>query len=224
MQQYGYDQPYRVRKEHHVVRRVVVVVLLVLVAYIACLGVSAYQLYGDVSQLRNQYSELEREMSGHDYDGAASTALSMDDTAAALVDESQAWPWRLAAQIPYVQDDVAVVQGLTECVHNLTSGALGPVAEAYQQLVSDGVVQNGSVSLRALAAHQDDVAQIQEAASSALAALQTGQSEVEALPSSHIAALNSAKDSFASSLAEATSAFGSLGSTASSGSVLSLLS
>lgn len=223
-QPYGYNEPYRVRKEHHWVRRVILVIVLVIVAYIACLGVSAYNMYGSASTLRNQYTELSREISGHDYDGAASTALSMGDTAASLASESQTWPWQLAAKIPYVQDDVTVVQGLVSCAQSLTSGALGPIAQAYQQLVADGVVQSGSVSLRALATHQEDVVQLQQAVSSALAALQTSESAVEELPSSHIAALNSAKDSLASSLSDATSSLGTLGSTASSSSVLSLLS
>lgn len=221
--QYGYNEPYRVRKEHHVVRRVLLVVLLVVVAYVVCLGVSAYQLYGEESQLRNQYTELSRQLSGHDYDSAASTALAMDDTAASMVNDSQSWPWRLAAQVPYVQDDIAVVQGLVSSARSLTSGGLRPVATAYQQLASDGVVQNGTVSLRALASHREDLSQLQQAVSAGALALQTAQNQVAALPTSHVAALNDAKNSLESSLSQATNSFSGLGSTASSDSVISLL-
>lgn len=219
-----YEQPYRVRREHHVVRRVVLVVVLVLLAYVACLGVSAYRMYGSATQLRNQYEELSRDLQGHSYDDAATTALSMGDTASELASESQSWPWQLLGSIPLAQDDVTVLQGLTTCASDLTSGALQPVAEAYQQLVADGVVQSGTVSLRALASHQDDVTQLGSAVSAASSTVQTCQAEVEALPACNIAALNSAKSTVASSLGQAAESLGSVGSTASSQSVLSLLS
>lgn len=222
--QNGYNEPYRVRKEHHVLHRVVLVVVLVVVAYAACVGVSSYRLYASATELRNQYTELTRDMSNHDYDSAATVALSMNDTSAELVSESEGWPWQIASKLSFAQDDVSVVQGLALCARNLTDGALRPVAEAYQTLVSDGVVQNGSVSVRALASHQDDVAQLQEAAASARSTLATCEAQVAALPASHLGPLNDIKDSLASSLSEATDAFGSLGSTASSSSVLSLLS
>ncbi|MGN0287279.1 MAG: hypothetical protein ACI4B6_06380 [Atopobiaceae bacterium] len=202
---------YRVRREHHVVRWIFLTLLALVVAYGVCLGVSAYGMYSTANDAKNQYSELSSQMSTHDFDAAAKTALKLNDTVSKLKQESNGWQWDLALQIPYVQDDVQVMQGLVDGLQQASKGALVPVAQAYQKLSSDGVVVSGSVSLQTALQNPNDVTAFVQSLSDAQQALQTSKASVDALGSAHLDVLNQLKDSMSSSLDSAASGLSGAG-------------
>lgn len=202
---------YRVRREHHVVRWIFLTLLALVVAYGVCLGVSAYSMYSTANDAKNQYSELSSQMSTHDFDTAAKTALKLNDTVSQLKQESGGWQWDLALQIPYVQDDVQVMQGLVDGLQQASEGALVPVAQAYQKLSSDGVVVSGSVSLQTALQNPNDVTAFVQSLSDARQALQTSKASVDALGQAHLDVLNQLKDNMSSSLDSAASGLSGAG-------------
>lgn len=202
---------YRVRKEHHVIRWVLLVLLGIVVVYAVALGVSAYTMYSGANDARNQYTELSKQLGSHDYASAAQTALKLNSTVDAIDAESKGWQWQIASQIPYVQDDVVVVQGLVDSLDQASNNALVPLASSYQTLASDGVIVSGSVNLQNALKNPADVAAFAAAVASAQQALSTCEQSVQALGTSHLDAINSLKDSLLSVLSQANTGIADLG-------------
>lgn len=214
---------YRVRKEHHVLRWILLVLVGGVVAYAVALGVSAYTMYSGANDARNQYSELSKQIGAHDYSSAAQTALKLNSTVDSIQAESKGWQWQLAAQIPYLQDDVAVVQGIVDSLDQASNNALVPLANAYQTLESDGVIVSGSVSLQNALKNTSDVAAFATAVASAQQALSTCEERLQATGTSHLDAINQLKDSLQSALSQTDSGIAELAKSGASDGLSKLL-
>lgn len=178
------------------------VILGIVIVLLVAGGISGFMLLNSAKSLKSEASTcvanvdtLKDQIVGGDYEGAVSTAASMQSLASDMKTELNTPLWSVASLLPVVGSDIQGTRTVVGVLDQLSTEVLVPLTTTLQEVSAGGLVQGGAFNLPAI---QSLLSVVEETAP----VMQACADEMSAVPDMHIEQLQTvmgkAKDKFVS--------------------------
>lgn len=184
-----------------VITVLLVVVLAAVIGYGAWLGLSARRVGALLEQTNAAYELVQADIEREDYTTALVDIRTVAGCATELSAELDGLQWEIASKLPVVGTDVEVARTTGHVSGTLSSDAVLPVLDAWDELMGSGVIEDGVIDADAISNKLSQVSALVTSLETAGTVIDECSAEMKDLPTSHFEQLNA----FASELRGAIS-------------------
>lgn len=178
------------KKRFGFVRLVLLVLVVALIGFGAWLGLSAKRVSELFDGAMSSYDSMGANIEAQDY----ATALADARTAASLTSQAaielQGTQWDIAARIPVLGTDVSTMRSIGSISGSLADDAVLPVLDGWDELVQDGVIEDGVIDLNKIPTKFEQLASLAATLQTAGTVIDDCNAQAQALPTSHFGTLN----------------------------------
>ncbi|WP_314687225.1 DUF4012 domain-containing protein [uncultured Bifidobacterium sp.] len=158
----------RTVRRHRVWPWILAFVILVLLACAVVAGVAGWRLYSQARQVRNYEQQALQSLSSvSDLSDSTKLATVSANISSAQTDTAKARTiahgrlWNIASSLPYVGDDVATVQGMTDVLHGIVSTSVPQLVDVVSSLQNSQLGDGSSgLNLKPILAAQSSIKKV----------------------------------------------------------------
>ena len=172
------------------------VLVVVILAYVAVMAVSIFDLKQDAETISKSYGQLEGCLDEADYEQAITHLHDLADRVDVMEKKLNDWQWQAASNLPVISDDARCLRGAASIGDSLVNDALMPVVSRAETILGDVSTIGSSLGTSefenapSLDAVGGEFSSLAEDVAHARKVVATCQRDAEALPTSHIEELN----------------------------------
>lgn len=185
-----------------------ILVLVVVVGYGAWFGLSIKRASDLLVQVDGQYVTMQQSLEDQDFSAAIEDARNTAATTLALRDELGGLQWEIAGHLPVISEDVRVARSSADISNQFANEAVIPVLDAWEELSSSVVSENGLVDLGKLGSKASQLSELVHKMQDAMTVVDSCSEQLEALPTSHFDELNAYVDELRSSVSSTKALLG----------------
>lgn len=173
-----------------VITLILVLVLAVVIGFGAWLGLSARRVGVLLEQTSNAYELVQADIEREDYTTALADTRTVAGCANELSAELDGLQWEIASKLPVLGTDVEVARTTGKVSGTLSSDAVLPVLDAWDELMGSGIIENGVVDTNAISDKMSQVSTLVTSLETAGTVIDECSGRMEGLPTSHFEQLN----------------------------------
>lgn len=185
MSEYG-----RPRKRHTFLKLLICVLLALVVGFGVWIGLSfkkAAELFGEADAA---YAQMEQSIEAEDYKTALTHARTAATFTSQASDELAGQPWEIAENLPVLGTDVSAMRSIGSISGTLADDAVLPTLDALDELMSDGIVENGTIQVEEIGQKLEQVVQLASTLRTANDVVDACSVQLDGVSPSHFAQIN----------------------------------
>lgn len=180
---------------------IVVLVLAAVIGFGVWFGLSARRVGELIDQTSAAYEQVQADIEREDYTTALADTRTVAGYATELSAEMEGPQWEIASRLPYLGTDVEVARTTGRVSGMLSSDAVLPVLDAWDELMGSGIIEDGTVDVDAISDKMGQLSTLVTSLETAGTVIDDCSERIGSLPTSHFDGLNA----FASELRGAIS-------------------
>lgn len=180
----------RPRKRHILLKLVLLVLVTTAVGFGVWVGLSfkrAAELFGKADAA---YAQMERSIESEDYKTALMYARSAATLTSQASDELAGQPWEMAERVPVLGADVSAMRSIGSISGTLADDAVLPTLDALDELMRDGIVEDGTIQVERIGQKLDQVVQLASTLKTANEVVDKCSVQLDGVSPSHVARVN----------------------------------
>lgn len=183
----NYGKP---RNRHTLLKLIVLLLLAAVIGFGAWLGISFKRTTDILAQANEAYAQMEQCVEKEDYRTALTYARSAAILTTQASEELKGTQWDIAEKVPVLGTEVDTMRSIGSISGTLADDAMLPTLDSLEELMGDGIVEDGTIDVSKIGEKLDQVVQFASNLQEASKVVDECSVQADALPTSRVSFVN----------------------------------